>query len=112
MERIPDLQRTAEEHARQIAALASSVGSLETREATKELRLAALEKAERDRAILDARREAREEERDKATLEWRLNMDKRMDRFERIAGNLVWIIVSGIGLAFVGWVINGGLKLP
>lgn len=36
----------------------------------------------------------------------------RLDKIETILSRLTWLLVSGIGLAFVAFVIGGGLRVP
>lgn len=36
----------------------------------------------------------------------------RLDKIETILSRLTWLLVSGIGLAFVAFVVGGGLRVP
>lgn len=36
----------------------------------------------------------------------------RLENIERILSRLTWLIVGGIGSAFVGFIISGGIHVP
>ena len=40
------------------------------------------------------------------------SIEARLAKIESILARLTWLIVAGIGVAFVSWVVSGGLAPP
>jgi hypothetical protein len=36
----------------------------------------------------------------------------RLDKIEMVLSRLTWLLVSGIGMAFVAFIVSGGLRVP
>lgn len=112
MERIPDLQKRTEDHARYIAEQGTKIASLFDVQSRHESRLTTLETAERARQIA----EARGEERDKSTAAWQARMEKEVgelkDTIRSVGSRLAWTVLSAVVLAFITWALSGGMKLP
>ena len=36
----------------------------------------------------------------------------RLDKIETVLSRLTWLLVSGIGMAFVAFIVSGGLRVP
>ncbi len=71
-------------------------------------RLDAIEKWQRQVEIADARADERWKHVDN-----RFNdLDKKIEKISGILSKLMWILLSGIGVGFVGFIISGGMKVP
>lgn len=100
LERLALVESDLKAHSKTITALIEGQKSFDAR-------LLILEQAEQNRKIL----EARQEERDIATLAWRKSVD---DRFKNIGGNttkLLWIVGTAVAVAFVNWILKGNLTI-
>ena len=88
--------------------LRTRVNALEHADAAIITRLAALEQWQRQTEIAEARTDEK----------WK-NVDKRFDdlekKIEKISGilsKIMWLFISGLVLAFVAFIANGGLRVP
>ena len=57
----------------------------------------------KDRVIIVERQQAVKSEADKS-------IEERLTKIEVVLSRLTWLLVTGIGGAFIAFIINGGLK--
>ncbi|MGN7829748.1 hypothetical protein ACTJJ8_23735 [Agrobacterium radiobacter] len=88
--------------------LRTRVVSVEHGITAMQARLDAIEKWQRQVEIADARADERWKHVDN-----RFNdLDKKIEKISGILSKLMWILLTGIGVGFVGFIVNGGLKVP
>jgi hypothetical protein len=116
MERIPDLQRLTEEHARYLADQGRSISVLTDTVGKMDGRVALLEEHHRIEMIRLAREEEREkaaiereQTRDKAADERWDRIEKRVEKFEKAASRIQWAVILAVAGAAVTWLLKGGL---
>lgn len=95
-----DAHRDLQAQAKTLSAYADEIQKHDTR-------LAALETANRLREIS----EAREEERDKALNARLEKIEKAIEGIQGVGNKLVWLVGSGIVLAFLTFMFKGGLTI-
>lgn len=88
--------------------LRTRVVSVEHGITAMQARLDAIEKWQRQVEIADARADERWKHVDN-----RFNdLDKKIEKISGILSKLMWILLTGIGVGFVGFIVNGGLRVP
>lgn len=95
-----EMERQLQEHSQKLIELARHLG-------VHDGRIVILEDNERRRQLA----EAREEERDKATLAWRAQVEANFAAQRATLGRVLWILGGAVLTAFVGFVIKGGLAI-
>lgn len=80
--------------------LRGRVVSLEHRSTEDRQRIAALETWRQQTEVSGARLDERF-----------ISMDKRLNRIDTNISRLVWLLITGIGGAFIAFVVKGGLNL-
>ncbi|WP_246231094.1 hypothetical protein [Rhizobium oryzihabitans] len=88
--------------------LRTRVVSVEHGLTAMQARVDAIEKWQRQVEIADARADERWKHVDNRFNE----LDKKIEKISGILSKLMWLVISGIGAAFIAFVISGGMKVP
>lgn len=98
LRRIDGVERNASDISRMITELVANSAAMDARVRT-------LENIQQDRRVSDVARSAREEAMEKDIR----SIETRMAKIETGINKLLWGLAGSVGIAFVGWILRGGL---
>lgn len=91
---------------RNAADVARTIGEIVNNHAAIDNRVRALESIQQDRRVSDVQRTAREESMQKDIQ----SIEKRMAGIETGINKVLWGLAGTVGIAFIGFVLRGGLS--
>lgn len=91
---------------RNAADVARTIGEIVSNHAAIDNRVRALENIQQDRRVSDVQRTAREESMQKDIQ----SIEKRMGSIEAGINKVLWGLAGTVGIAFIGFVLRGGLS--
>jgi hypothetical protein len=99
LRRMDGMERNSSDISRMITELVTSTAAMDARVKT-------LESIQQDRRVSDVARSAREEAMEKDIK----SIERRMAKIETGINKLLWGLAGSVGIAFVGFVLRGGLS--